>query len=44
MKVVDQHLINKITEISIDIDIGPVLGMTAIALFICVWVWGRQDN
>lgn len=44
MMLVDQSLIDDVINTEIEINFAPFIGLAFVALYITVWIWGRQDN
>ena len=44
MMIVDQRLIDDVVNTEIEINFAPFIGLAFVALYITVWIWGRQDN
>lgn len=42
--LVDQRLIDDIVNTEIEINFTPFIALAVVALYITVWIWGRQDN
>ena len=42
--LVDQSLIDDVVNTEIEINFAPFIGLAVVALYITVWIWGRQDN